>query len=377
MGGGGDGGGNYDLTIGEITRETDILRVCYDQNTVNKTGGDVTADGEPDLLEFDMHFYDQNGKLKINVDVSYGDAMISSFSLEKPNRVNVIHYTGFGSNVDPDTHYGICDDSIKDFIKFFNSFGFTLNPKDFSFIDKYPDTYVHENIKLTPLSSDKKILLVNNSKPQESRYFNNLKKYCQNRGIEYVSGISGEDVDRISKNQNIVGVILSGSDFRVTKPFDEKEGSGSKRALEILNCPILGICYGFQTMAKHHGSEVKPCDKSHLDNLILTDFDESHPLFKDVSLDNTPFSFAFNDIVDSCPDGFKTIAKIDDKIAAIANDEKRRYGLLFHPEDLQRTYQVLDNFVAMFDDVRKEQDALKSGQFQIESYLSYSRRLKS
>ena len=185
MGGGGDGGGNYDLTIGEITRETDILRVCYDQNTVNKTGGDVTADGEPDLLEFDMHFYDQNGKLKINVDVSYGDAMISSFSLEKPNKVNVIHYTGFGSNVDPDTHYGICDDSIKDFIKFFNSFGFTLNPKDFSFIDKYPDTYVHENIKLTPLSSDKKILLVNNSKPQESRYFNNLKKYCQNRGIEY------------------------------------------------------------------------------------------------------------------------------------------------------------------------------------------------
>ena len=63
---------------------------------------------------------------------------------------------------------------------------------------------------------------------------------------------------------------------------------------------------------------------------------------------------------------------MDDTIAGIANDEKKRYGLLFHPEDMQRTYQVLDNFVAMFDHVQKGQDAIKTGQFQyLESFNGF------
>ena len=376
MGGGGDGGGNYQLKLDVVTRETDVLRVTYSQNTPEKVDWDVTADGEPDTLEFDMHFvrkYEGNSsKLKINVDVTYGDSMVSSFSLEAPNKVIVNHYTGLGSHIDSETHFGFCDGSLKELVKLFNRFGFTLHEKDFTFIDKYPETYVHEGLKLTPLSGDKKILLVNNAKPQENRYFKNLKKWCQNRGIQYVMAISDRDVERILQNENIVGAILSGSDFRITKPLEEQEGLGSRKALEILGCPILGICYGFQAMAKFYGSQIKDDGKFNLDNLILTESDASHPLFKGVELDNTSFSFSYHDIVTICPKGFKVIAKIDDTIAGIANDEKKRYGLLFHPEDTQRTYTVLDNFVAMFDDVQKEQDYLKIGKFQhLESFNKF------
>ena len=378
MGGGGDGGGNYQLELDAVTREIDVLRVPYSQNTPEKVNGDVTADGEPDNLEFDMHFVRKHegnsSKLKINVDLTYGDSMVSSFSLEVPNKVIVNHYTGLGSHIDSETHFGLCGESLKELVQFFNRFGFTLHEKDFSFLDKYPETYVHEGLKLTPLSGDKKILLVNNAKPQENRYFKNLQKWCQNRGIEYVTAISDRDVERIVQNENIVGALLSGSDFRITQPLEKGEGLGSRKALEILGCPILGISYGFQTMAKFYGSEIKNTGKFHLDNLILTESDATHPLFKGVALDNTSFSFSYNDEVTECPEGFKVIAKIDDTIAGIANEQKKRYGLLFHPEDMQRTYQVLDNFVAMFENVQKEQDALKSGKFQhLESFSKFSK----
>jgi len=376
QGGGGDGGGSFELKLSVVTREVDILRVTYSQNNMENCDGDVTADGEPDNLEFDIHFYDNDSGLKINVDVTYGDAVISSFSIEKPDKVTVIHYTGFGSHIDPETHYGLSDDSIKDLIKFFRGFGFKLKSKDFAFLDKYPDSYVHENIKLTPLKSNNKILLVNNAKPQESRYFNNLRKYCQNRGIEYVTAISDLDIERQIKKNNIVGVILSGSDYRLSKPIDNQEGLGSRKALEILDCPILGICYGFQTMAKHHGSDVKPSGKLNLDSMIVTDYEKNHSLFKGITLENTPVSFAYNDIITECPEGFRIIARMGDVIVGISNDKQKRYGLLFHPEDMHRTYIILDNFISMFDNTREEQEALKIGKFQIESFSGYIKKFK-
>jgi hypothetical protein len=57
MGGGGESGGSYELVLGDVTREIDILRVPYSHNTLEDVDGDITADGEPDILEFDLHFF--------------------------------------------------------------------------------------------------------------------------------------------------------------------------------------------------------------------------------------------------------------------------------------------------------------------------------
>ena len=49
-----------------------------------------------------------------------------------------------GAN-DKETFFGFEDDSIKDLVDFFNRLGFELTVKDFTFIDKYPDTYMEES----------------------------------------------------------------------------------------------------------------------------------------------------------------------------------------------------------------------------------------
>ena len=369
QGAGGDGGGSYELKYDSFTREIDIIRILYYQNTF-EVNGDATSDGEPNILEFDLHFFRKENTQKIIVDISYGDNIVSSFSIEQPSKINVQHYNGVGSNIDSDTHFGLNDDSIEEWVNFFNRFGFRLDKKDFVFIDKYPETYIPESIKLTPLTFGKKLLIVNNSKPHENRFLKNILRWCQNRGIDYVTAISDRDVERVCQYENIVGVILTGSDYRVSNPLSDSEGEGSEKALQVLGCPILAIGYGFQIMSIFYGSKIKEVDFV-LDNKILTQYKE-HVLFKEIDMKNTQFAFSYHDIIESCPEGFEVIATLDDNIVGISNKNQNRYGVLFHPEDSQRTYQVLDNFISLFDNVQDEQDLIKLGKFEhLETFKTF------
>ena len=132
--------GHFSLTRADVTRESDIIRSTYWHSTSKKTG-DVLSDGEPDYLEIDFHFVTENGGLKILVDVIYGDFMASEFSIMKPNKVSVINYTGTGSKIDPDSHFGFTQKSLNSLIEFFNRFGFKLKSSQFKFIDQYPNSY--------------------------------------------------------------------------------------------------------------------------------------------------------------------------------------------------------------------------------------------
>lgn len=358
--------GTYTFDKDAITRETDILRVCYSHNTMEDYNGDDAADGEPDTLELDMHFMGTGEGLKIAVDITYGDSMVSEFTIETPNKISVGHYNGIDSVADPETHFGFNDGSLQDLCKFFNSFGFKLAPKDFTFIDKYPDSYVREDVKLTPLSNNQLVMVVNNDESPRNRYLKDLVAFLKMRGIEYVIATTPQDVERISSQEKIVGAILTGSEYRITNPQSNKEGSASRKALEIIDCPILGICFGFQVMAKESGSEVKSTGKHNLTHTKLTKY-ETHPLFDGVDMKSIDFSFDFNDRVMNCPQGYKVIGQVGSYIAAIANESEKRYGTLFHPEDTERTWKVLDNFTKMFHHAQDEQDNIQKGKFQSSS----------
>lgn len=152
--------GNWELELPEadalghqtnITNLMNCIQINYYQNTIRKQGGDVNKDGEPDQLEFDITIVkDNNGSesnpdnLKLNVDITYGDAMMAEFTIGMPNKVDVYHYTGYGSKYDSETFFGFDDASLDALIRFFNSWGFKLTKNEFLFIDKYPETYVHE-----------------------------------------------------------------------------------------------------------------------------------------------------------------------------------------------------------------------------------------
>jgi len=353
--------GNYKLTKSDITCENDIIRAFYYQNTA--IDGNVTKDGEPDNLSLDLHFVKNENGFKTLVDISYGDQVKSEFSIEQPNKISIIHYNGIGSVADKHSQFGFEDKSINDLVNFFNNFnfGYKLTKDDFKFIDKYPDSfnYKNESIKLTPLSSNKKILVINNSGNNDNRFLNNIVNYLRMRGIDHII-IS--EIDKIPNFKNIIGAISTGSDFRLSK--SDKEAKLSFEIYKNLKAPILGICYGFQSMVKFYGGTLKDSGDFIHKHLKLTKYNKKNFLFKDVDLSNTEFSFSFHDIIDKNPNGFNKIAMLDDMVVGISDEQRKRYGLLFHPEDTEISYTVLDNFIMVCTGGVDEQEKLKIGKFE-------------
>jgi hypothetical protein len=142
--------GNFHLVKSDVVVMPDKLELSYYQKTFTNPN-DVTKDGEPDTLSFDIHTVKTNDgseanpdTLKLDVDIAYGDAMVSEFTITKPGQIEVLEYTGFGSLFDKDAEFAFEENSINDLIIFFNRFGFNLNRTDFCFLDKNPNSYVPE-----------------------------------------------------------------------------------------------------------------------------------------------------------------------------------------------------------------------------------------
>jgi len=146
------------------------------------------------------------------------------------------------------------------------------------------------------------------------------------------------------------GVILSGGPETVT-------GDASPQAPAIvfeLGIPVLGICYGMQTMAAQLGGRVENSDhheygyaqvRARGHSRLLTDI-EDHASPEGYGLLDVWMSHG--DRVTDLPDGFRVIASTGSApIAAMADDVRGYYGLQFHPE-VTHTHQgerILQRFV--------------------------------
>jgi hypothetical protein len=126
-------GKNYTFKKGNIMLVGDLVEISYD--TIKDEWGC------PDTLEFDLYFVKDNNtnKMRINVDITYGDLMACEFSIEQPNKVNLIQHTTYHSKFDPsNTVFALEDESLKDFVDFLNKIsGFKLTTYDVRFLDKY------------------------------------------------------------------------------------------------------------------------------------------------------------------------------------------------------------------------------------------------
>jgi len=182
-------------------------------------------------------------------------------------------------------------------------------------------------------------LVIDNSKPPKHKYLNNVLKYLDTTDVSYKIVETVDDLKDCINNFNIIGAISTGSDFRVN---DIETNELNFAALELLECPVYGICYGFQSMAKYYGSEIGSGDEV-CKNTILDNYD-NEVIFNNIDLDNTEVSICFHDFPVDVPNGFKVIAEIDGKIAGISNG-KDRFGTLFHPENINKTFPILDNFI--------------------------------
>jgi GMP synthase (glutamine-hydrolysing) len=131
------------------------------------------------------------------------------------------------------------------------------------------------------------------------------------------------------------GVILSGGPESVTT-------ADTPRAPQVvfeLGVPVLGICYGMQTMAQQLGGRVTPSSEREFGYAEVTVTGASR-LLDDLSDRRSTAGRAVLDVwmshgdrVDALPSGFECTATTPSIPFAAMSDERRRfYGVQFHPE---------------------------------------------
>ena len=149
---------------------------------------------------------------------------------------------------------------------------------------------------------------------------------------------------------NPQGIILSGGPESVTE-------EGSPRAPEYVfeaGVPVLGVCYGMQTMAQQLGGGVLGSDKREFGYAQVEVIKPSPLLDKieDAIGDNgaalLDVWMSHGDKVAAIPEGFETIAQTAScPHAAMYNAEKQFYGVQFHPEvtHTRQGMRLLTHFV--------------------------------
>jgi len=131
------------------------------------------------------------------------------------------------------------------------------------------------------------------------------------------------------------GIILSGGPETVT----ETETPRADDWLLNAGVPVLGICYGMQTMAAQLGGEVEQSLKHEFGFAQVRCHGHS-TLLKDIEDHLTEEGYGLLDVwmshgdrVISLPDGFRVIASTDNApLAGMADEDRQFYGLQFHPE---------------------------------------------
>ena len=124
------------------------------------------------------------------------------------------------------------------------------------------------------------------------------------------------------------GIILSGSPASVTDPKGPKLDPGILK----LGLPVLGICYGMQSIAHVLGGGVHGQGKREYGRATIERIGE-HPFFEGIDQWPMPVWMSHGDKVDELPQGFHAIAKSGNSpYAAMADATGRIIGVQFHPE---------------------------------------------
>jgi GMP synthase (glutamine-hydrolysing) len=146
--------------------------------------------------------------------------------------------------------------------------------------------------------------------------------------------VSSEWVREYAKDGNLKGIILSGSHASVYEVDDR-----APDAVFELGIPVLGICYGMQTMAEQLGGKVEAGHtrefgyaevRAHGHTELLKGIEdfatpEGHGMLK--------VWMSHGDKVTQLPEGFKVMASTPAcPIAGMADEARKFYAVQFHPE---------------------------------------------
>jgi len=162
--------------------------------------------------------------------------------------------------------------------------------------------------------------------------------------------VSSEWVREYAADGRLKGVILSGSHASVYEDTTDK----APQAVFELGVPVLGICYGMQTMAHQLGGRVEGGHKREFGFAAVRARGHTE-LLRDIADFTTPEGhgmlnvwMSHGDKVVEMPPGFKLMASTDScPIAGMADEARRFYAVQFHPEVTHTTQgaAMLERFV--------------------------------
>ncbi|MEK9951117.1 MAG: glutamine-hydrolyzing GMP synthase [Curvibacter sp.] len=162
--------------------------------------------------------------------------------------------------------------------------------------------------------------------------------------------VTDDWVRRYAADGQLKGVILSGSHASVYEESTDK----APQAVFELGVPVLGICYGMQTMAQQLGGKVESGHQREFGYAEVRAHGHT-ALLKDIADFTTPEGhgmlkvwMSHGDKVTAFPPGFKLMASTPScPIAGMADEARRFYAVQFHPE-VTHTVQgraMLERFV--------------------------------
>jgi GMP synthase (glutamine-hydrolysing) len=158
--------------------------------------------------------------------------------------------------------------------------------------------------------------------------------------------ISNDDVRKWKPK----GIILSGGPESVT----DQEPPRAPQAVFELGVPVLGICYGMQTMAQQLGGSVLPSNHREFGyaeviavapNKLFEGLADRHDAQGRAVLD---VWMSHGDRVEALPPGFTAVAQsANAPLAAMVDESRRFYAVQFHPEVTHTLQgkQLLERFV--------------------------------
>ena len=156
-----------------------------------------------------------------------------------------------------------------------------------------------------------------------------------------VKGYNGITLDEI-KAAGYTGIIFTGGPNSV---YDEQSPHFDP-AILTAGIPVLGICYGCQLMAWMGGGEI--CSAGSISEYgKVTLHTQKSVLFDGVPEDSVCW-MSHTDYIKTPPEGFSITATTDScPCAAMCDDERRLYGVQFHPEVTHTEFgaQILHNFL--------------------------------
>jgi GMP synthase (glutamine-hydrolysing) len=138
-----------------------------------------------------------------------------------------------------------------------------------------------------------------------------------------------------------VGIVLSGG------PRSVRESSAPRCEPAVFDAgvPVLGICYGMQLMTDALGGDVAPAPQREYGHAVIR-IEEGAPILASVGPELRVWA-SHGDFVKTAPAGFTvTATSANAPVAAMADESRRYYALLFHPEvaHTDRGTEILRNF---------------------------------